>query len=111
MIRLWCTSAARNAEMITWLLVVGAFPMPDMALPHLRWFSAGTTQRVPAVTQASGVARPPCAAFVPQSAAGRSCAGQAQHRGCRPYDVGRSEERRVGKECRSRWSPDHYKDK
>src|SRR5256885_10048740 len=22
-------------------------------------------------------------------------------------DVGRSEERRVGKECRSRWSPDH----
>src|SRR5438093_13221494 len=22
---------------------------------------------------------------------------------------GRSEERRVGKECRSRWSPDHYK--
>src|SRR5947209_18932944 len=25
-----------------------------------------------------------------------------------PLDV-RSEERRVGKECRSRWSPDHYK--
>src|SRR5688572_31525211 len=25
--------------------------------------------------------------------------------------VGRSEERRVGKECRSRWSPDHYKKK
>src|SRR3712207_6452802 len=24
---------------------------------------------------------------------------------------GRSEERRVGKECRSRWSPDHYKKK
>src|SRR5690554_7885063 len=23
----------------------------------------------------------------------------------------RSEERRVGKECRSRWSPDHYKEK
>src|SRR5690349_22855987 len=25
--------------------------------------------------------------------------------------VDRSEERRVGKECRSRWSPDHYKKK
>ena len=25
----------------------------------------------------------------------------------RPYIVGRSEERRVGKECRSRWSPYH----
>ena len=24
-----------------------------------------------------------------------------------PYDLGRSEERRVGKECRSRWSPYH----
>src|SRR5438477_12166769 len=27
------------------------------------------------------------------------------------YEGGRSEERRVGKECRSRWSPDHYKKK
>src|SRR2546430_14915937 len=26
-------------------------------------------------------------------------------------DQGRSEERRVGKECRSRWSPDHLKKK
>src|SRR5256885_13153187 len=25
------------------------------------------------------------------------------------FDVSRSEERRVGKECRSRWSPDHLK--
>src|SRR5947209_2178046 len=25
--------------------------------------------------------------------------------------AGRSEERRVGKECRSRWSPEHYKEK
>ena len=24
-----------------------------------------------------------------------------------PSGMGRSEERRVGKECRSRWSPDH----
>src|SRR5256885_8950563 len=36
--------------------------------------------------------------------------------GCFPPDqrwipVGRSEERRVGKECRSRWSPDHLKKK
>src|SRR2546430_7705664 len=27
------------------------------------------------------------------------------------YSLGRSEERRVGKECRSRWSPDHLKKK
>src|SRR3712207_9564580 len=27
----------------------------------------------------------------------------------RPARLGRSEERRVGKECRSRWSPYHYK--
>src|SRR2546430_3876728 len=26
---------------------------------------------------------------------------------CRPFDLSRSEDRRVGKECRSRWSPDH----
>src|SRR5947199_5717897 len=26
-------------------------------------------------------------------------------------EIARSEERRVGKECRSRWSPDHYKKK
>src|SRR5256885_5731600 len=29
----------------------------------------------------------------------------------RVYDRARSEERRVGKECRSRWSPDHLKKK
>src|SRR5574337_995142 len=28
-----------------------------------------------------------------------------------PGDISRSEERRVGKECRSRWSPYHYKKK
>src|SRR5205823_7295056 len=27
--------------------------------------------------------------------------------GSTPEETGRSEERRVGKECRSRWSPDH----
>ena len=27
------------------------------------------------------------------------------------YDLWRSEERRVGKECRSRWSPEHEKKK
>src|SRR2546422_9250163 len=27
--------------------------------------------------------------------------------GAIPFKVSRSEERRVGKECRSRWSPDH----
>src|SRR5579859_8251934 len=38
---------------------------------------------------------------VPDAAAG---AGQKQGA---PWRVGRSEERRVGKECRSRWSPYH----
>src|SRR5438105_14564657 len=28
-----------------------------------------------------------------------------------PRGRSRSEERRVGKECRSRWSPEHYKEK
>src|SRR5215510_15165615 len=32
-------------------------------------------------------------------------------RGSRSAVHGRSEERRVGKECRSRWSPYHYKKK
>src|SRR5437870_7494961 len=38
--------------------------------------------------------------------------GAALRRGlrCSPCDT-RSEERRVGKECRSRWSPDHEKKK
>src|SRR3712207_9435016 len=31
-------------------------------------------------------------------------------RACKPW-LERSEERRVGKECRSRWSPYHYKNK
>src|SRR5947209_10356610 len=31
-------------------------------------------------------------------------------KGVRAFRI-RSEERRVGKECRSRWSPDHYKQK
>src|SRR6266852_6414964 len=36
----------------------------------------------------------------------------ARHPDCVPSAPGhRSEGRRVGKECRSRWSPDHYKKK
>src|SRR3712207_9406465 len=31
--------------------------------------------------------------------------------GCSSPGIQRSEERRVGKECRSRWSPDHLKNK
>src|SRR5215510_6676506 len=33
------------------------------------------------------------------------------HTGCWKKSASRSEERRVGKECRSRWSPYHYKKK
>src|SRR3712207_9099181 len=39
---------------------------------------------------------------------------RARRRGrgaARPFAGARSEERRVGKECRSRWSPYHYKKK
>ena len=32
---------------------------------------------------------------------------KADREGARIVEAGRSEERRVGKECRSRWSPDH----
>src|SRR5205085_6978539 len=45
--------------------------------------------------------------------AGRARRGRrARAAGCRSTRTGRrSEERRVGKECRSRWSPDHVKKK
>src|SRR5688572_33124371 len=50
-----------------------------------------------------------------ESVHGRSIAGVKANRGqAAPvpgYLLGRSEERRVGKECRSRWSPDHVKKK
>src|SRR3712207_7895624 len=36
-----------------------------------------------------------------------SIARLSRHPACLPSFPGRSEERRVGKECRSRWSPDH----
>src|SRR2546430_15857389 len=43
---------------------------------------------------------------------GRAQALQARACGERPeIDMNRSEERRVGEECRSRWSPDHLKKK
>ena len=43
-----------------------------------------------------------------QTAISRYCAQCRQKRQARAYlSVGRSEERRVGKECRSRWSPYH----
>src|SRR5438093_971081 len=44
-----------------------------------------------------------------KAAAGRggTYAASARPRGTRGANLGRSEERRVGKECRSRWSPDH----
>src|SRR2546425_13184260 len=37
----------------------------------------------------------------------RQCQRRARKGGQPPRDVERSEERRVGKECRSRWSPYH----
>ena len=34
-------------------------------------------------------------------------ASESNESGCDNFEVNRSEERRVGKECRSRWSPYH----
>src|SRR5207247_7767323 len=51
---------------------------------------------------------------LPISAGGPGeCPSGASREGSRAADGQdtRSEERRVGKECRSRWSPDHYKKK
>src|SRR5438093_13611097 len=39
------------------------------------------------------------------------CSYRQSRAGCQGSTQGRSEERRVGKECRSRWSPYHYKKK
>src|SRR6266511_4022738 len=63
--------------------------------------------------------RPPRSTLFPYTTLFRSCAGRPQHR-CQGHPgggrrrrrragvaVARSEERRVGKECRSRWSPYH----
>src|SRR5260370_18251567 len=38
---------------------------------------------------------------------GRYCMSSAAAAGNRAFGIDRSEERRVGKECRSRWSPYH----
>ena len=38
---------------------------------------------------------------------GEGPVARAFHLAARASDIGRSEERRVGKECRSRWSPYH----
>src|SRR5258708_11495930 len=43
----------------------------------------------------------------PDEGSGREVLGMMLLRSCRPMDFARSEERRVGKECRSRWSPYH----
>src|ERR1039458_4249802 len=50
----------------------------------------------------TGVAKYPCAAHASWNALDRGTLGPIEHRS-------RSEERRVGKECRSRWSPYHSK--
>src|SRR5215470_19592014 len=54
-----------------------------------------------------------CSSDLPESDAGACAAAAIQrvtHWRCREA-CARSEERRVGKECRSRWSPYHYKKK
>src|SRR5256885_4853995 len=71
--------------------------------------SPGRGASAPAAGRRPG--RPAAGAEAPRPGAGAS-GGAARARGARPARVAerarsRSEERRVGKECRSRWSPYH----
>src|SRR5438876_12183741 len=70
------------------------------------WWSGKTTRRRFLGLSAATAAALGATMLVP--APWRKALGQAK-----PYKVGimRSEERRVGKECRSRWSPYHEKKK
>src|SRR6266478_8418522 len=53
-----------------------------------------------------------CSSDLPRSrTAGTAAAGRARRGALARRRRGRSEERRVGKECRSRWSPSHLKKK
>src|SRR5258708_36092270 len=45
--------------------------------------------------------------FITRAGSGVDSAETATGRRVAPFGLGRSEERRVGKECRSRWSPYH----
>src|SRR2546421_9047718 len=63
-------------------------------------------QQLDAAQAAAQTADANVAALERQSAAAGAGVTNAQA-GVRLADARRSEERRVGKECRSRWSPDH----
>src|SRR3712207_9504627 len=54
-------------------------------------------------TEGAGTLRGAAAALVRAASGGWGCTGVSRAR------AGRSEERRVGKACRSRWSPYHYR--
>src|SRR3712207_4158236 len=80
----------------------------DQAVTHLFTVAAGLDSMVVGETQVLGQLRNAYALARDQGAVGRSLHPIAQ----RALRVGkrvhsRSEERRVGKECRSRWSPYH----
>src|SRR6478672_13442620 len=52
-----------------------------------------------------------CSSDLPTAAASRCARARSGRRRASVRQRGRSEERRVGKECRSRWSPYHEKKK
>src|SRR3712207_7204578 len=84
-----------------WSSVVCSSDLPGWS----RRGSSSTTTPGP-----GGSGRPAVAPTTPPSSCTRCWAARVTGRPCWPASS-RSEERRVGKECRSRWSPDHSKKK
>src|SRR2546430_17468766 len=70
-------------------------PRPELDVAHLVELFAGDRGQLAALTRLQRLQQSPIVVELRRSVAVRA------------REVGRSEERRVGKECRSRWSPYH----
>src|SRR6266536_6543413 len=95
---------------LTWVTVAWA----HKGHPSVLGAAAGAVAGLVAITPAAGFVTPMSAILI-GFGAGVICYGAIQLREKLRVDDAldvwavRSEERRVGKECRSRWSPYHYK--